>query len=502
MIPRLRSPLLRAGLVRAIVEALFVLVGLLILDHGLPAGTQIRGRAGFFAFAEPCCVLWCAVRLRAPSGPWRRVAGEGVTACALGLALFLVAFVAGGPGGATVQGLTAALSAALFLLARAGVGLWLFWDRLRRTRLRWALTHAHLTVVALGSALFGAVLVLLALANRGLSPNPLLVLVALAVETAIAIAVVLPPSALVSFVVARRATRRVESLAAAAGALRAGDYTVRVPVVGEDEIARLQADFNAMAAELDRAMRDLRAERDTVAALLRSRRELIAGVSHELRTPVATLRGYLESTRAHWNGAPPPTLREDVEVMERETIRLQTLIDDLFTLARADVARLELRPAPTDVGLLVRGGVETVAPLAWQSGRVEVVAHVAPAVPPALADAGRLEQALQNLLHNGIRHTPPGGIVAVTVEAGPTGVILQVADTGEGIAPVDVPRVWERFYRAGERAGGAGLGLALVKELTEAMGGTVGVESRPGEGARFTLRLPYAGVDAGTARLS
>lgn len=267
--------------------------------------------------------------------------------------------------------------------------------------------------MATGLALFD---VLLTIINVWLGRGfPLFVIAATIAVTTIMMSIVLLPAALVSFVVARGVTRRIESLAAATSRLRSGDYSSRVAVTGADEIAHLQTDFNAMAADLDRARRDLRAERDTVAALLRARQELIASVSHELRTPVATLRGYLESTRTHWHDGPPPTLRQDVAVMEREAIRLQTLIDDLFTLARADVARLELRCTPTDVGALARRSVEAVAPLAWQSGKVEVVARVAPDLPLALADAGRLEQVLRNLLQNAVRHTPPGGIVAVAV---------------------------------------------------------------------------------------
>ena len=217
-------------------------------------------------------------------------------------------------------------------------------------------------------------------------------------------------------------------------------------------------------------------------------------VSHELRTPVATLRGYLESARRQWDGAPSPTLPQDLEVMERETIRLQALIADLFTLARADVARLEVHRAPTEIGPLVRRCVDALAPLAWHSGKVEVVAHATPESPLALVDARRLEQVLQNLLHNAIRHTQPGGIVAVVVAAEPTAVVVRVRDTGEGIAAADLPHIWERFYRtdhARQHVGsGTGLGLALVRELTEAMGGTVAVESVLGDGACFTLRLP------------
>jgi signal transduction histidine kinase len=243
-------------------------------------------------------------------------------------------------------------------------------------------------------------------------------------------------------------------------------------------------------------MRELRNERDTVSGLLAARRELIASVSHELRTPMATLRSYLETTLMHWEEGSPPTLHDDLQVMENEVIRLQFLVEDLFTLSRAEVGKLTLRCKPTGVGKLVQCIVEAGAPLAWRSSRIEIVADVPTEVPLVLIDPGRLEQALHNLLHNAVRHTSPGGIVAFVVAEEPESVIIQVKDTGEGIAPEDLPHIWERFYQAeSARNGansGAGLGLALVKELIEAMNGSVEVESVVDEGSCFTIRLPRA----------
>ncbi|MGH2355618.1 MAG: sensor histidine kinase, partial [Chloroflexota bacterium] len=331
-----------------------------------------------------------------------------------------------------------------------------------------------------------------------------------------AIILVLPPTFLLAYAVLRPVTRRLEHLAAATDALRAGDLAARVPVGGADEVARLQADFNAMAANLERAVGDLQAQRDAVARLLHARRELVAAVSHELRTPVATVRGYLDSALEHWDGVPPPTLQGDLSIMAGETERLQHLIDDLFTLSRAEVDRLPLVVGPTDVGAVLRRCAAAAAPLAWNRGRVEVLAEAPPDLPSVLADADRLEQVVRNLVTNAVRHTPPGGLVLLTASLADGAVVIQVKDTGEGIAPQDLPHIWERFYRAdgargrdqqGERTsetgetgthtgvaqeapGGAGLGLALVKELTEAMGGAVAVESAPGQGACFTLRLP------------
>jgi signal transduction histidine kinase len=172
------------------------------------------------------------------------------------------------------------------------------------------------------------------------------------------------------------------------------------------------------------------------------------------------------------------------------------LIDDLFTLARAEVGRLDLRCEPTDIGALARRAVETVAPLSWRDARVEVVARVSPGLPSAQVDATRVEQALHNLLRNALRHTPPGGIIVVVAERAAERLALRVRDTGEGIVADDLPHIWERFYRADHTrasdTSGAGLGLALVKEVVEAIGGAVAVESEPGRGSVFSLLLPLA----------
>jgi signal transduction histidine kinase len=301
----------------------------------------------------------------------------------------------------------------------------------------------------------------------------------------------LASSTLLAYLLSRRLVRRLEELARAAEALRSGNLAARVPVGGTDEVAQLQRSFNAMAANLELSLGQLAAERDRVSGLLQARRQLVAGVSHELRTPVATMRGYLESALRR-DGNVPTDLRADLDTMENELSRLQRLIDDLFMLARAEVGRLELRLEPTDVGALAKRLVTIQAPLAWRQRRVELVAEVADPLPLALVDAQRLEQIVSNLLSNAVRHTPPGGLVAVTVTPDQDNMRVDVHDTGGGIAPEALPRVFERFYHGEDASGGAGLGLALVKELTEVMGGTVAAASTPGEGTCFSVRLPLA----------
>jgi len=269
-----------------------------------------------------------------------------------------------------------------------------------------------------------------------------------------------------------------------------------VTVQGEDEVAQLQADFNAMAECLEQTLRDLEHERDAVSQLLVSRRQLVVSVSHELRTPVATVRATLESMLGRQQGALAPALRRDLQVMQGEIERLHRLIDDLFALSQVEAGQLALDLDSVDVSPLIRRIVDAMAPLAWEASRVQVVAEIPDALPSARIDPSRLEQVLANLVRNGTRHTPPGGIVAVMASIEGDWVRVDVRDTGEGIPPQDLPRIWERFFR-GERARaedqrGIGLGLALVKELTEAMGGSAAVESTLGQGSCFTIRLPMA----------
>jgi signal transduction histidine kinase len=298
-------------------------------------------------------------------------------------------------------------------------------------------------------------------------------------------------SSVVAYVLAGRLARRLERLGLAVQAFAAGDLASRAHDQSQDEVGQLSRRFDDMADDLAATLSDLQAERDRVAGLLEARQQLVAGVSHELRTPVATMRGYLEGALRSESDA---RLRADLETMQAELSRLERLIEDLFTLASAEVGRLALRLQPVDLSSLVRRLVDTHAPLAWNQRRVQVLADLAPSLPQARADAQRVEQIVSNLLSNAIRHTPPGGLVAATATATDVSVTIEIRDTGEGIAPEDLPHVFERFYRGRDEHGrpGLGLGLALVKELAEAMHGSAEVASTRGDGSCFSVTLPRA----------
>lgn len=462
--------------------------------------------------AGPLALLFYAVRLRLAVGDWgSQVRADFVPALLLvfllgglewGFALLLVRLsLAAGP---LWQGIHRPLQTALiafilnlilFGFARLGNTFFVMSRQLRRTRLFWSLTSAQVMIVAAGLTLLMIVLEAAVVYSTFDSFASVFTALGLVVCGLIMLIAVVLPLALVSHLVMRQITRRLHMLAVATTALRGGEYNRRVEVVGEDEVALLQIDFNAMAAELEQTVQDLQKERDTVSALLQERREMVAAVSHELRTPLATLRGYLESTSLHWEERDQGVVRNDLRIMEGEVVHLQGIVDELFALARAEVSRQTLQVVSTHIGPLVLDVVAVVTPLAWQMRRIEVVSEIESELPAALVDPGRLEQALQNILHNAVRHTAPGGIIAVAVESGKELLSIRVSDTGEGIAPEKLSRIWERFYQ-GEpqtRESGAGLGLALVKEWIEVMGGSVAVESVIGQGSCFTLRVPRAG---------
>ena len=473
------------------------------------------GDPTFGLVVGPLCAMLFAARARLRSGGRLanalREAAAGAPAVAPAAALGALLSSAGAARQPTVSAAAYLLVWGLGALAffRVLAYLWPLWAALRRRRLRWEMTHATLAVVATLSSVAILASVLATLLAGGFPPegaadpsfsrrlpSALLVLGLAVFLTVVALAFVLPPAAVASYFAARRTARRLEALARCAGGLRGGNLAARVPVDGEDELSDLQRDFNSMAEDLEGAVRDLRAERDNVRRLLEAQRELLASVSHELRTPVATVRGHLESAldgRAG-NASEPAELRGDLEVMSREVIRLQRLIDDLFALSRAEVGRLPFEIRPVDVAALLRRCAEAVVWDAWRRGKVEVICEVRSDLPRAVADEGRLEQAVRNLLQNAVRHTAPGGVVALAAIPEQDAVVVEVKDTGEGIPPEDLDRVFERFWRSeGARrldGSGAGLGLALVKELVEAMGGTVSVESETGTGSRFVLRLP------------
>lgn len=260
---------------------------------------------------------------------------------------------------------------------------------------------------------------------------------------------------------------------------------------------RVMLGMSETAAALQAARAEAAAEHARAEVADRSRRDLVLNVSHELRNPLATIRAHVDTLRGDGGDEPDERdRRRYLEVLNRETERMSLLVDELLTLASADTGRLQLDVAPVDAAEVATQVHDAMAPLAWRERRIQLLCNTDGA-PKVMADRGRLAQVLMNLVRNAITHTPEGGLVAIEVkpiEAGP--VEVSVSDTGPGIAPEDADKIFERFYRTdasrSRATGGFGLGLAIAREMVDAMGGQISVDSTPGQGSRFTVTLSRA----------
>jgi two-component system phosphate regulon sensor histidine kinase PhoR len=224
------------------------------------------------------------------------------------------------------------------------------------------------------------------------------------------------------------------------------------------------------------------------------RREFVANVSHELRTPLTAIKGYAE-TLLDGGLADPVRSAEFVEVIARHTERLGVLIEDLLDLAAVEQGEARVEMGSVRLGEVVSQAESVVRAAAAEKG-LAVQVDLPPTLPQVRADRDRLAQVLINLLDNAVKFTPPGGRVGVAAGSSDGLVTIAVSDTGVGIPPADLPRIFERFYRVDRsrdrREGGTGLGLAIAKHLTTAMGGQIEVTSRPGAGSTFRVTLRAA----------
>jgi signal transduction histidine kinase len=299
---------------------------------------------------------------------------------------------------------------------------------------------------------------------------------------AAALIVVVIPALLVAIPVGirrgRRLSQRVSVLAEAAGAMAQGDLSQRVEVRGEDEISRLSERFNDMVERLDTTDR--------------ARKTFVANVSHELRTPVAIIQGNLERMLDEPERVSADE-RRALEVIHQETITLSRLIDDLFTLARIEETALPLEALPLQVAEVAGQAVESIRAVAWEQRKVAVESLVGEGLPAVVADRTRLRQILTNLLYNALRYTPEGGMIVVDASLCAEMVEISVSDTGIGIPPEELERVFDRFHRVergGRHDGGSGLGLHIVRQLVVAQGGTIVVTSESDQGTMFRFTLP------------
>ena len=285
----------------------------------------------------------------------------------------------------------------------------------------------------------------------------------------------------IGFFVFRAIIRPIDQLTHAAHQLAQGDLSTRVAVddhasrLGADEISELGTAFNTMAAHLQQS--------ETL------RRDMTADIAHELRTPLAVMRGNLE---AMIDGVYTLDV-EHVQPVLNQVNLLTRLVDDLRTLALAEAGQLPLVKRPIDLAALLRNTLTSFEAQA-ATQQVTLRADVAIDLPPVSVDADRIQQTLGILIANALRYTPAAGSITLAARAVGPRVTIEVADTGAGIAPEDLPHVFDRLYRADKsrsrESGGTGLGLAIAKSIVEAHGGSIAAQSTVGQGARFVVELP------------
>ncbi len=278
-----------------------------------------------------------------------------------------------------------------------------------------------------------------------------------------------------ALIVSRQLTRPLRRLAAAAGEIALGNLAVRINERTQDEAGQVGKAFDTMA--------------DALQQQEQARQSFMADIAHELRNPLTVLRGNLEAIQ---DGLLEPT-PEQVSTLHGQSVTLSRLVEDLRTLSLASTGHLEIHRQEMDLRQVAGTVVTGFQPAAAERGIV--LSLQAPnELPLVFADPERVGQALRNLIDNALRYTPAGGSVVVSLTAKGGQATVAVADTGGGVAPQDLPHVFDRFYRAdrsrSRATGGSGVGLAIVKQLVEAQGGGVSAQSEPGRGSTFAFSLP------------
>ena len=274
---------------------------------------------------------------------------------------------------------------------------------------------------------------------------------------------------------ARRILAPLQALGGAAQRLGEGDLGQRVPASGPSEIRRLGNTFNVMAENLQTAEQQ--------------RRNLTADVAHELRTPLSNIQGYLDAVQ---DGLLQPD-EATIATLRQQAAHLVTLVEDLRLLALAEAGSLVLHTQPESLQHLLEESVEAFRPRADAKG-IRLTLELTEGLPDIDLDRTRISQVVDNLLENAIVNTPEGGAVTVRASRDGASANVSVSDTGPGLAPEDLERVFDRFYRVdlsrARATGGAGLGLTIARQLVEAHGGSIRSESEIGHGATFSFSLP------------
>lgn len=295
-------------------------------------------------------------------------------------------------------------------------------------------------------------------------------------------------SAVLAVLISRSIANPLHRMASVAQSIARGDYAQAAPTSGPDEVRALGQSLNSMARQVQAAQQ--------------AQRDFVANVSHELKTPLTSIQGFAQAM-LDGAAASPDALDKSARIIFDEADRMRRMVEELLDLARLDAGAGAMTRGPVDLRLVLATVVDRFGPRAAER-QVNLQADLPGNLPAMVGDADRLAQVFNNLVDNALKHTPAGGSVTLAASPAPGGVAVAVRDTGAGIPPEDVNRIFERFYQVDKsraRSGGAGLGLAITREIVEAHGGRIDVQSVAGLGSNFRVFLPVArGDDTTVAR--
>jgi signal transduction histidine kinase len=307
--------------------------------------------------------------------------------------------------------------------------------------------------------------------------------------------------AAIAFLLSRQILRPLSQLTEGAAHFAEGRLQHRIDLGTGDELEVLARTFNHMAAHLDALIaalaagnRALQQSNVELRELDRLKSDLLANISHELRTPLTSVKGYCEALHEELLGPITEAQREAIEVSQRNVGRLLAMIDELLSYSRFESGAVKLERRPLDLASVARQVVESA--FAARGPQVNLHLDVEANLPPVDADGARIAQVLDNLVTNALKFTPGNGRVEVRLWRDGGEVVAEVADTGIGIAREEQQRIFDRFYQvqssSTRKYGGIGLGLAIVRQILDAHGATIALQSEPGKGSTFRFRLPVA----------
>ncbi len=295
---------------------------------------------------------------------------------------------------------------------------------------------------------------------------------------------------LISNFISKSITRPLEEMTKVSLEIAKGNFSQRISVSSSDEVGKLAETFNYMVVKVCDTMGELKNEKSKIEEMERLQREFVANASHELRTPLTTIRGYLE---AIMEGVVKGQDKEKyISIILKETLRLHRLVNSLLDLSRIESGKINIIKRKLNITNIIEKTTIQLKPLI-ENHQIDLELILPENPEFVYGDEDLIAQVIINYITNAIRYTPDGGKITVKAVRSENEVQVNIADTGIGISPDNLPKVWKRFYKVNEARAlskeGAGLGLSLVKEIVEHMGGRVWAESTPGQGSTFGFSL-------------